>query len=53
MPETCENSLGLVNNCVYYVRQTREIYQVLPYSMELPWVRQYLKNVVLFEILDL
>ena len=34
MPETCENSLGRVNNYVCYVRQTREIYQVLPYSMD-------------------
>ena len=31
----CENCIGLVNNCVYYARQTREIYQVLPYSMNL------------------
>ena len=26
-----KNCRGLVNSCVYYVRQTREIYQVLPY----------------------
>ena len=30
MPETCANSLGLVTSCIYYARQTREIYQVLP-----------------------
>ena len=30
MPETCENWLDHVNNCVYYARQTREIYHVLP-----------------------
>ena len=28
MPETCENWLGLVNICVYYAHQTREIDQV-------------------------
>ena len=32
MPETCENWLCLVNSCIYYVYQTCEIYQVLPYS---------------------
>ena len=32
MPETCENWLGLVNRFVWYVRQTREIYQALPSS---------------------
>ena len=26
-------ALGLVNNCVYRARQTREIYHVLPYSV--------------------
>ena len=25
---TCENWLGLVNSCVYYAHQTREIYQI-------------------------
>ena len=25
MPETCENWLGLVNSCVYYTYQTREM----------------------------
>ena len=34
MPETCENWLGLVNSYVYSTRQTREIYQVLPYSVD-------------------
>ena len=28
MPDTCENWLGPVNNCVYYAHQTHEIYQV-------------------------
>ena len=28
MPETCENWLGLVNSCLYYARQTHDIYQV-------------------------
>ena len=32
MPETCENWLRLVNSCISIARQTREIYQVLPYS---------------------
>ena len=35
MPETCENRIDPVNSCVYYARQTREIYQVLPYSVDL------------------
>ena len=34
MPEPCENGHALVNNCVYYAHQTREIYQVLPYSVD-------------------
>ena len=34
MPETCEKSLSLVNRCVYYARQIREIRQILPYSAE-------------------
>ena len=34
MPETCENWLGLVNSCIYYVCQTHEIYQVVPYSVD-------------------
>ena len=34
MPETCEDWLGLVNSCVYYVHQTHEIYQVLPYLVD-------------------
>ena len=33
MSETCENWLGIVNSCIYYASQTREIYQVLPYSV--------------------
>ena len=34
MPETCENRLGLVNNCIYHACQTPEICKVLPYSMD-------------------
>ena len=34
MPETCENSLGLVNNCIYCAHQICEIYQVLPNSVD-------------------
>ena len=51
MPETCENWLSLVKSCIYFARQTHEIYQVLPYLVhfEAPrefdihshWVRQY------------
>ena len=29
--ETCENRLRPVNSCVNFVRQTREIYQILPH----------------------
>ena len=32
--KTCDNSLSLENSCIYYARQTREIYQVLPYSVD-------------------
>ena len=34
MPETCENCLSHVNSFIYYVRQTHEFYQVLPYSVD-------------------
>ena len=34
MSETCDNWFGFVNSYVYYACQTREIYQVLPYSMD-------------------
>ena len=58
MLKTCENSLILVNSCVYFAYQTCEIYQVLPYTedfeapreFEIHRVRQYLVNVVLFGI---
>ena len=60
MPETCENWLSLVNSCIYYTYQTHEIYrQVQPYSVdfkapeEIHRVRQYLVNVVLFQLNDL
>ena len=50
MPKTAENWLVLVKNCVCYARQTREIYQVLLYSMDseppgacgIYWVKHYL-----------
>ena len=48
MPKICKNWLGVIKSCIYYVRQTCEIYQVLPYSVDftapglLPRVRQYL-----------
>ena len=33
-PETCENGSVLwTKNCVYYARQSREIYQVMTYSV--------------------
>ena len=53
MPKTCENWLGLVNICIYYAHQTREIYCLtqciskLPGSFEIYWVRQNLINAVL------
>ena len=56
MPQNYEIWLGLVNILVYYVRQTPEIYQILPYwvwSFEIHWVRQYLVNVVLLGIKDM
>ena len=34
MPDTCENWPGPVNSSVYYAHQTREIYQVLPHSLD-------------------
>ena len=34
LPETCESWLHLVNRCVYYAHQTREINQLLPYSVD-------------------
>ena len=40
MPQTCENWLGFVNSCVYYARQTREIYHVLPYPMDAKALRE-------------
>ena len=52
------NWVALINNCVYYARQTHVFYHLLPYSVdfqapgsfEIHWVRQYLVNVVLFGI---
>ena len=34
MSETRQNWLGLVINYVYHARHTRDIYQVLPYSVD-------------------
>ena len=34
MIKTCENWHGFVKSCVYYARHPREIYQVLPYSVD-------------------
>ena len=34
MPDNCENWLGLINTDVYYACQNRQIYQMLPYSMD-------------------
>ena len=34
MTEIYENCFGLVNSCIYYARQTHEIYQVMPYSVD-------------------
>ena len=59
MPDTCENWLGRVNSPIYYARQIREIYLVLPYSLdskapfEIHWVKQYLVNTVLFRMKDM
>ena len=44
MPEACENWLGLYNNCVKYACQTREIYQVLSYSVDSKAPRQLWKS---------
>ena len=35
MSETWENWFGLVNSCDYYASPTRDIYQAMPYSVEL------------------
>ena len=34
MPESCEIQLSRVNSCVYYAHQIREIYHMLPYSVD-------------------
>ena len=34
MPEICENWLGIVNICVCYAHQTREIHLVMTYSVD-------------------
>ena len=56
MAETYENWRCRVNNCVYNAHQTREIYQVLPYSVwfkapgpfEIHRVNKHLENVVIW-----
>ena len=58
MLETFENCLGLVKNSIYFARQAHELYQVMPYlvdlklpvSFKIHWVRRYLVDVVLFGI---
>ena len=49
-----ENWLCLGNSCIYYACHTRDIYQVLPYSVDYK-ARQYLVNVpvISFGIKDL
>ena len=34
MSKTSENWFGLVNSCIYYARRIREIYPLLPHSMD-------------------
>ena len=61
MPETCENWLSFVKSCIYYAHYTHKITKYcltqwiskLPGSFEIHWVRQYMVNVVLFQIQDL
>ena len=58
---SCKNWLSPVYSCTYCVRQTCDIYEVRPYSVdfkapggfEILWVRQYLANVDLIGIKDL
>ena len=50
MPQTGENCLGLVNSCIHYARQTREIYQVLLCSVDFQAPQEFknpLSNTVL------
>ena len=54
MPEICENWLGLVNSCVYYVRYIRGIgYCLTQWGLKLPGRFEYLVNLVLFGMEDL
>ena len=55
--DTCENWFGLPKSCVYYVHQTCEIYQVLPYSVdfqapgfEIHWVGEYSIYIISFDL---
>ena len=58
LPGTCDNWLGLVNNCVYYARSAPEIHQPMPFSVDFkapwdPWnqmIRQWLVNAVSLRI---
>ena len=63
MPQTCENLLGPVNSYVCYDNHAREIYQVLPYSVDFKAPRELWNplsktvlskvDVVLYRIKDL
>ena len=61
MSKTCQNWLGLVNNCIYYACHTYEIYQVLSYSVDFkapgeiwnPLSKTVLSDCSLFGIKDL
>ena len=60
MPDICENWLRFVNSWGYYAGPTHEIYQILPYSLDLKaqvgwgvemhWVRQYLVHVICIKL---
>ena len=41
MPETCKIRLDVVNSCINYAHQTREIYQVQPYSVDFKTPREF------------
>ena len=53
MPDTSENFLGLVSSCFYYAHKTRDIYQILPYSVDFKAPRKVWNPVVLFGANDL
>ena len=41
MPESCENWSNIVNSLIYYAGQAREIYQLLPYSVDFKAHREF------------